>query len=298
MLVGEQQIKLNERLAKHTSYKVGGLASKYFTPNSEQDLLNFLSSNTDAELFWLGLGSNILIRDGGFAGTVIHTRFIEDEIKIVDSTSKGKLLRISAGTTCAKIAKFCAKNSLIGAEFFSGIPGTMGGALAMNAGAWGGETFNHLVSAQMVNNNGQVFDKTRDSFSVGYRHVELNPNEWFLAGLLFFEHGDATQATEKIKELLRVRNKTQPIGVYSCGSVFKNPSDAYAAELIESSKLKGVRVGDAEVSIKHANFIVNNGRATAKDVEDLIKLVQNEVLQTTGFKLEPEVRIIGKEQNL
>lgn len=299
MLVEEQQIKLNEELARHTSYRVGGVARTYFTPNSEQELINFLSTNkSENKLFWLGLGSNILIRDGGFNGTVIHTRFIKDEISILEETADGKLLRISAGTTCAKIAKFCAKNNLVEAEFFAGIPGTMGGALAMNAGAWGGETFNHLVTAIMINETGRVFNKNRQDFIFDYRHVELAKNEWFLAGVLFFKNGDSTQATAKIKELLKVRNKTQPVGVYSCGSVFKNPNGNYAAELIESSKLKGIELGGAVVSNKHANFIVNNGTATAKDIEDLIMLVQHEVLGKTGIKLEPEVRIIGEDQSL
>lgn len=289
-------LRLNEPLASYTSWHIGGCAQQYYRPASDEDLSEFLKSLThDEPLLWLGLGSNVLIADEGFAGTVIHTLKMPNSIEIIEQDPQlGLEIRIPAGTPCAKIAKFAAKHGVIGAEFFAGIPGTMGGALAMNAGAWGSETWSHVTGVEMINRNGEIIQRTPAEYQVSYRSVVCLKNEWFLAAKLKFLPGDLQAANTRIKELLQLRNATQPIGVLSCGSVFRNPDGKYAAELIEASKLKGKRIGDAEVSSKHANFIVNLGKATAQDVKALIAEIQDTVTRDHGVMLVPEVKFIGE----
>lgn len=284
----------NEPLAKHTSWNIGGVAKQYFCPQDDANLSEFLRSlHKDEPIFWLGLGSNVLIRDGGFPGTVIHTLKMPVQIAILHQDPMGLLIKVPAGIPCAKIAKFASKHNVVGAEFFAGIPGTMGGALAMNAGAFGGETWQHVRAVEMINRRGEIVRRLPSEFKVGYRTVEGNDQEWFLAAELYFKPGDQEQALLRIKELLKRRSETQPIGLPSCGSVFRNPEGKFAAELIEASKLKGMRVGDAEVSTKHANFIINTGAATAQDVETLITHIQQTVWQEHAVELCPEVKFIG-----
>lgn len=295
-IIGE--LLFNEFLEKYTSWRIGGPAKQYFRPQSAQDLSNFLQILApDEPLFWLGLGSNVLIRDAGFAGTVIHTLKALSKLTIISEDSvTGLVVRVEAGVPCAKIAKLAAKHFMVGAEFFAGIPGTMGGALAMNAGAFGGETWQHVVAVEVINRRGEISTRTPDYYKVAYRSVVGLAEEWFLAAHLKFLPGDQQQANQRIKELLRCRNATQPIGLPSCGSVFRNPIGKYAAELIEASKLKGSRIGGAEVSTKHANFIINLGNATARDVESLIKEVQLRVMEDHAIELCTEVKFIGSEE--
>lgn len=279
------EIRFDESLAPYTSWHIGGKAKRYYRPTNIKELSNFLQSiPSDENLLWLGLGSNVLIRDGGFNGTVLHT------IKLQEGTEY-----YSAGLTCAKLAKIIAKNGLAGAEFFAGIPGTLGGALAMNAGAWGGQTWDFVEFVETIDRHGTIRKRDKSDYKVGYRTVSGPDNEWFIAAKMNFPVGDSAAATLKIKDLLRIRAEKQPIGVLSCGSVFKNPPGKYAAELIEASKLKGTRVGNAEVSSKHANFIVNLGNALAADIEVLIARVQKKVLLDHGVKLQTEVRIVGEK---
>ncbi len=288
---------LNEPLARHTSWRIGGPAKQYFRPHDNAALQNFLQNLPITEpLFWLGLGSNVLIRDGGFDGTVIHTLKMQAQIEIISQDAEaGLLIRVDAGVPCAKIAKLGCKQFVVGAEFFAGIPGTIGGALAMNAGAFGSETWQHVVAVEVINRRGEIRVRTPEEYSVGYRSVVGPADEWFLAVQLKFMPGDQNQAQQRIKELLQRRSATQPIGLPSCGSVFRNPEGKYAAELIEASKLKGRRIGDAEISMKHANFIINLGQALARDVELLIQEVQQVVWNDHAVKLHPEVRFVGIE---
>lgn len=288
-------VRFNEPLASYTSWHIGGPAQRYYRPASNLDLSLFLQSISPSEpLFWLGLGSNVLIRDAGFAGTVIHTHKMLADLKVISPIAdSGLIMHVAAGVPCAKIARFAAKHAVVGAEFFSGIPGTMGGALAMNAGAWGSETWQHVVSVEVINRAGVITTRYPEEYIVGYRSVSAPTEEWFLSAQLRFFPGDQQEANLRIKELLQRRNATQPIGMLSCGSVFRNPDGKYAAELIEASKLKGRRIGGAEVSMKHANFIVNVGNASAHDVESLIAEIQSTVLQEHGILLTPEVKIIG-----
>jgi UDP-N-acetylmuramate dehydrogenase len=204
------------------------------------------------------------------------------------------ILRVEAGVTCAKVAKFCTKNALKDAAFLAGIPGTMGGALAMNAGAFGGETWNIVSKVETMNRRGQISVRDATSFEVGYRSVKMPAQTWFVAAHLKLTPGDTSTLENEIKALLAKRALTQPIGLPSCGSVFRNPPDDYAARLIESAGLKGHMIGGAQVSLKHANFIINTGTATAADIEALIHWVEAQVLEKTGVKLIREVKIIGE----
>ncbi|RLA21503.1 MAG: UDP-N-acetylenolpyruvoylglucosamine reductase, partial [Gammaproteobacteria bacterium] len=256
------------------------------------DLLHFLKSLPANEaVYWIGLGSNLLVRDGGIRGTVIYTRGRLNELYLRED---GRLY-VEAGVACAHVARFCSENGLTGAEFLAGIPGTMGGALAMNAGAFGGETWAAVESVDMTNSHGEVIFRKRKEFDVGYRQVNCAKDEWFLSAVLNFSAGDGAESRARVKELLAHRAATQPTKQPSCGSVFRNPEGDYAARLIESCGLKGRVIGGALVSEKHANFIVNSGDATADDIERLIVLVKEIVEKETGIQLHPEVCIVGEK---
>jgi UDP-N-acetylmuramate dehydrogenase len=291
------ELRFQEPLAKYTSWQIGGIAKQYYRPIDIIDLVNFLRwLPIDEPVFLLGHGSNVLIRDGGFPGTVIHIHNKLNNITIVDQSEQDEVIvRIEAGATCATLANFCQKHGLIGAEFYAGIPGTIGGALAMNAGCFGGETWPYVIKVETINRQGQQFTRFPEEFTIGYRKVVVPNNEWFIVGYFRFQLGDVVTARQKITELLAVRKQTQPIGELSCGSVFCNPPGMYAAKLIESSGLKGASIGKAIVSTKHANFILNQGGASAADIEALIKHVQQRVLEDHKVKLETEVKFVGVE---
>lgn len=286
-------LKLNESLAPYTAWHIGGKAQRYYRPADVSDLIQFLATlPKDEPLTWLGLGSNVLIADSGIKGTVIHTLGMdakEPEILSIDSV----LVRAPSGLPCAKLAKFCAKQGIIQAEFFAGIPGTIGGALTMNAGAFGGETWKCVEKVEVINRFGECHVRFPKDYQISYRTVKLPPEEWFIAGYFRFERGDSKEASDQIKQLLRRRSETQPIGVFSCGSVFKNPPEQFAARLIESSNLKCFRIGDGEISPKHANFIINHGKAKAKDMLAIIHHIQETVWNNYQVRLEPEVRLLG-----
>ena len=280
----------NEPLAKYTSWRVGGPAATMYLPEDKQDLIQFIKNLSDDEpLYWLGLGSNLLVRDGGINGTVINTRGRLKKMQLIDSTR----VYVEAGVPCAHVARYCADLGLSGAEFLAGIPGTMGGALKMNAGAFGGETWNIVDSVEMINQKGQLIRRDKNEFNVAYRSVKGREQEWFLAVEIVLNKGVSLLSQQKIKELLEKRNQTQPTNKPTCGSVFKNPPGDYAARLIEACGLKGFAIGGACVSEKHANFIENKGQATAKDIEQLIEHIQNQVKEQHGIQLETEVCKIG-----
>ena len=284
----------NEMLAKYTSWRVGGPARQLYLPAGRDDLLRFLRQQAAAgDLFWMGQGSNLLIRDGGINGTVINTRGRLKAMALTTATS----VTVEAGASCAQVARFCVRKGLTGGEFLAGIPGTIGGALKMNAGAFGGETWNIVNSVQLVNIQGELVSRQAKEFAVSYRRVEWpkQQQEWFLTATLHLTQGEALQSEKKIRELLTKRAQTQPTNLPSCGSVFRNPPADHAARLIELSGLKGHVIGGARVSDKHANFIVNTGRATAADIEALIEYVAEVVVQQQGVRLETEVCIVGEK---
>lgn len=281
----------NEPLAEYTTWRVGGPASKLYKPKSITDLALFLHKLPEVEpLLWLGLGSNSLIRDGGFSGTVILTQGCLKEMTLLDAQT----VKVEAGVSCASMARFCARNDLAGGEFWAGIPGTMGGALRMNAGCHGGETWQFVVALQTMNRKGEVITRKPEEYEVAYRHVSGPPEEWFISATFKLNPGKKETSLQVINELLERRTNTQPTNEYNCGSVFRNPVGNFAARLIESCGLKGFNIGGAMVSQKHANFIINDqGAATAADIEALIHLVQTKVREQTTIELMREVHIIG-----
>ncbi len=282
----------DEPLTKYTSWRVGGPAQHMYIPADKTDLIEFIAGLPETEsLYWIGLGSNLLVRDGGIRGTVINTRNRLKEMRLVDS----ERVYVESGAPCAHVARFCSDLGLTGAEFLAGIPGTMGGALKMNAGAFGGETWNIVDIVEMVNARGEVIERNRHEFDVAYRSVKGIDNEWFLSAQLKLQKGSTEAGLQDIKALLEKRNATQPTNRPTCGSVFKNPPNDHAARLIEACGLKGYSVGGAVVSEKHANFIENRGDATAMDIENLIEHIRTSVQAEFGIALQTEVCRIGEK---
>jgi UDP-N-acetylmuramate dehydrogenase len=284
------RVKRNEPMSRHTSWHVGGPAEIFFNPRDRADLASFLKSIPDyVPIHWIGLGSNLLVRDGRLNGVVISTLGTLDRLDRLNQT----MVYCEAGVACARIARQCVKWGLGPSEFFAGIPGTLGGALAMNAGAFGGETWHHVVEVQTMDRRGRERTRAANEYEVGYRTViGPAPDEWFVGAKLKFEHKPGINEA-RVRDLLERRKASQPIGEWSCGSVFTNPPGDHAARLIEASGLKGYRIGDASVSQKHANFIINHGQATAADVERLIVHVQETVERDHRVRLNTEVRIMG-----
>jgi UDP-N-acetylmuramate dehydrogenase len=277
-------------MSRHTSWHVGGAADFFFSPRDLSDLAGFVRQLPEGfPLLWIGLGSNLLVRDGGIRGAVISTHGALSSLERSSATR----IRVAAGVPCARIARQCVKWGLGPAEFFAGIPGTLGGALAMNAGAWGGETWHHVLEVEVLDRHGSRRTRTPADYEIGYRRVVGPADEWFLAAQLEFERKPGVNESA-IAKLLEKRRDTQPIGEWSCGSVFTNPPGDHAARLIESAGLKGFRIGDASVSDKHANFIINHGAARAADIEALIEHVRRTVAQVHGVELTTEVRIVGE----
>lgn len=288
------QIHDYEGLARYTSWRVGGAAKRFFKPADINDLSVFLQSLPETEsLTWLGLGSNILVREGGVQGTVIFTLNCLNKIDLLDN----RIVRVEAGIPCAKLAKFCAKNGLADSSFFAGIPGTVGGALMMNAGAFGGYTWEHVVAVETIDRHGKLRLREPSDFKIYYREIHAPSGEWFVAGHFHFDQGQPDKLQEEIKQLLHKRSTAQPIGVLSCGSVFRNPPGDFAARLIDETGLKGTKIGGAWVSDKHANFILNGGEASADDIEALINLVADRVEDQQKVRLIAEVHIIGEKNS-
>jgi len=278
-------------LLRYNSWRVGGMAERLYKPYDCADLSDFLKNLAPAEpLTWLGLGSNVLIRDGGIKGTVIITQGRLDGLAAVDAVT----VRAEAGVSCAKVARFCAKLGLTGVEFLAGVPGTIGGALAMNAGAFGSETWDYVSSVETMDRQGATHQRLPKDYELGYRSVKAPAEEWFIAAYFKCERGDAQTSINTINDFLKRRAATQPTNEPSCGSVFRNPPKDFAARLIEACALKGTRKGDACVSEKHANFIVNKGAATAADIEALIEEVAATVYAKQQVKLIKEVKILGE----
>ena len=276
-------LKYNEPMSKHCSLRSGGLTREFFSPKNVIELSEFLSGNLKQVLF-VGLGSNLLIRDHGFDGVTIHTKHLK-ELAI----SEG-IIKAESGTTLAKLSRFAQSNNKHGSEFLGAIPGSVGGALAMNAGAFGSEVWQYVVSVQTINLSGKIQQRKKSDFVIDYRSVShKHIDEFFLSARFDF---NLEQQNDDVRELLEKRNSTQPIGLPSCGSVFKNPNGNYAAELIEASGLKGFCLGGACVSEKHANYIINHDDATASDIENLINHIQNTVKSLYNVELETEIIII------
>lgn len=297
----------NEPMARHVSWRAGGSVQRAYLPADLEDLRLLVQAIPQEEpLHMTGLGSNLLVRDGGVRGVVVllhgalRKLAIESrEFGIPDAPpgmGESGLIYAEAGVASPKVARFAANHDLVGAEFLAGIPGTVGGALAMNAGCYGDETWNHVAQVLTLNRQGELKERPSADYVLGYRHVALHEaaEEWFVAGWLRFARGDGQAARARIKELLQQRIASQPLNQPNAGSVFRNPPGDFAARLIESCGLKGLRIGNAQVSEKHANFIVNLGGASAADIESVIEKVEETVEAKTNVRLMREVRIIGE----
>ena len=297
------ELRNAEPMSKHVSWRAGGNAKGFFRPFDLADLQAFLPTlPLDEPLLFVGLGSNLLVRDGGYLGTVILTTPMLHGLAL--DAHDANVVVAGAGVASPHVAKFAAKNGLAGAEWLAGVPGTIGGALAMNAGCYGTETWEQVVDCTTIDRQGALHTRTAADFDIGYRHVEplprhaapLTPHdeEWFVGARFRFPSGDAALAQARIKELLAKRMASQPLDKPNAGSTFRNPPGDFAARLIESCGLKGHTIGGAQVSTKHANFIINTGSATAADIENMIAHMQATVRAQTGIELVREVKIVGE----
>ncbi len=306
------QLRENEPMARHVSWRASGIADRAYSPADLGDLQEFLRALPATEpVYFVGLGSNLLIRDGGLRGTVIFTHWALRQLRL---EAGGGEICAQAGVASAKVARFSAVHGLTGAEFLAGIPGTVGGALAMNAGCFGSETWDIVARVRTVNRAGELCERTPADYHISYRTVVmkaeggrrmaegmrplsliLHPSEeWFVAATFRLSRGSGAESRRKIKELLERRIATQPLNQPNAGSVFRNPQGDYAARLIEACGLKGRVIGSAAISPQHANFIVNLGGARAADIEALIQLAESAVEERFGIELEREVKIIGE----
>jgi UDP-N-acetylmuramate dehydrogenase len=285
-------------MREQVSWRAGGTARRAYRPADLDDLLACLQGlPADEPLLFVGLGSNLLVRDGGFNGTALLLHAALRGLRM-----DGERIYAEAGVASPKLARFAARHGRTGAEFLAGIPGTVGGALAMNAGCYGGETWSFVDRVLAVTRRGEQIECGPADFEIGYRHVVARsggvfaePPAAFLAAWFAFPQGDGDAARARIAELLEKRRSTQPLELPNAGSVFRNPPGDFAARLIEAAGLKGLRKGGAQVSVRHANFIVNaEGRATAADIEALIEAVRNTVADRFGVELQTEVRIVGE----
>jgi UDP-N-acetylmuramate dehydrogenase len=302
------ELREREPMARHVSWRAGGATDRVYFPADLADLQDFLRTLPGVEpVYFVGLGSNLLVRDGGLRGTVIFTHWALKKVRL----ESGGAIYAQAGVACPKVARFAALHDLAGAEFLAGIPGTVGGALTMNAGCYGSETWNIVTKVNTIDRAAVLHERTAGQFSVGYRTVTRrchqipsipstgtletrgDVEEWFVAATFCLQRGNGDESRRKIRELLTRRITTQPLNQPNAGSVFRNPQGEYAAQLIEACGLKGRVIGGAMISLKHANFIVNRGNASAADIESLIDLAQGMVKRKFGIELEREVRIVG-----
>jgi UDP-N-acetylmuramate dehydrogenase len=289
-------LRLNEPMKKHLSWRAGGVASRAYVPADSADLAAFLATLPEHEpVCFVGLGSNLLVRDGGFRGTVVLVHDSHGAMRL-----EGDTVYAEAGVASPKAARFAAKHGLEGAEFLAGVPGTVGGALAMNAGCFGSETWDVVAKVVTVSRSGAARERAPSEFEIGYRHVELRgarlgEDEWFVSGWFRFRAGEVKRSRGRIQELLARRIATQPLELPNAGSVFRNPPGDHAARFIEACGLKGYAIGGARISEKHANFIVNpKGKASAADIEALIARARQAVKARFGIELILEVRIVGE----
>ena len=284
------RVSFGEPMAKHTSWRTGGKADIWFRPANRDELIAFVQElDADTPIHMVGLGSNILVRDGGIRGAVIA---VQDALTEMQSLGAGRVMA-EAGVACTVLARYCVRRELGPAEFFAGIPGTVGGALTMNAGAFGGETWDQVISVEVLDRSGAIHKRRPHEYQIGYRQVDAPvADEWFLSACFQFDENYDT-SMDKVKALVHERRDKQPLGLPSCGSVFRNPPNDHAARLIEAAGLKGLSIGGATVSTKHANFIINDGSASARDIEALIEHVQLVVARESGIELQREVHIIG-----
>lgn len=292
-ILNKEEVFIDEEMKKHTSFKVGGPADFLVKPRTESQILDLVSllKSENIPYIVVGNGSNLLVKDGGIRGVVIK---ISDNFN--DFRIEGNTLYAQSGALLSIIGKAVLNESLTGFEFASGIPGTLGGAIAMNAGAYGSEMKNIVKSVRMIDPNGKIVELNNDEMQFEYRKSIISNNEYIvLSSIIELEKGNFEEIRDKMRELTKSRVTKQPLNLPSAGSTFKRPEGYFAAKLIEDSGLKGLTLRGAQVSDKHSGFVVNLGNAKAKDILDLIYIVKNIVDSKFGISLEEEVKILGDE---
>jgi UDP-N-acetylmuramate dehydrogenase len=290
------EIRFDEPAEKYTSMGVGGRIDALIFPNDLRELMETVGILKIHRIPHIPVGNwtNLIVRQGGYRGALICLKGFH-RLEILRHEEGRIHVETGAGLSLSELVSLCAKEGFTGMEFCAGIPGSVGGAVRMNAGAFGGEIKDVILSLQLLDPDGGVRTVGRDSLLFSYRHLDM-PEETIIIGAAFgLKPGNKEQISARIHEILLRRKEKHPLEFKSAGSIFKNPADIPAGRLIEKAGLKGLRIGDAEVSAKHGNFIVNRGRASAEEVITLIDLVKKRVWETTGRRLESEVRIIGEE---
>lgn len=294
------ELKKNEPLSRHTSFGIGGPADVFACPVDRDDLIALLKEikKHGQKYFILGGGTNLLVKDGGFRGVVISlermdTIKIEREYRSVGGSFA--VVSAEAGSPLTRLHAFALEQGFTGLEFATGIPGTIGGAVCMNAGTAVGEMGDIIESVTFISPDGQLVTLGREEMGFGYRTSNIREGQLVVEAKVILRRDDKEKIRARVRELQEKRKERQPWGLKNAGSIFKNPHEESAGKLIETAKLKGRSVGDAQVSDKHANFIVNLGKATAKDVLALMEIVKQAVLETHGVRLEPEIKIIGED---
>ncbi len=294
------EVKLHEPMSGHTSFRIGGIADALVSPVDRQDLVALLQEIRDQRLPWvvLGGGTNLLVRDGGFRGVAISlNKMTSIEVSREYRSLGGSfaVVAVDAGAMLAKLLSFSVERGLTGFEFATGIPGTVGGAVCMNAGTAQGEMGDIIDTVTLVSPAGELILRHREEMGFGYRTANVPEDHVVLEAKIILRYGDAAKIKARVKQIMAGRKERQPWGLPNAGSVFKNPLDESAGKLIEAAGLKGLTVGGAQVSEKHANFIVNRGNAKAADVLKLMELIKEKVLDSHRVRLEPEIKIIGED---
>ena len=283
-------------LSRYTSLRVGGPADIMIYPSDVMELQKVICfSQTQAiPYFVIGRGSNLLIKDGGLKGIAIRLSLGFKRIKLLNRSRNHTSVLVEAGVSLNRLLKFCVGRGLSGLEFLSGIPGSIGGALAMNSGAQGRQMKDVTESLALITPQAEVIERSKEHLNFEYRKLHLPTGTIILKAQILMKHRSKRIILSEVEKIKKRRRQTQPLNLPSAGSIFKNPIGKSAGQLIEQTGLKGFRVGNAEISEKHANFIVNLGGATAKDILSIMKTIQNRVYQKTGIRLEPEIKIAGE----
>ncbi|AEB75113.1 UDP-N-acetylmuramate dehydrogenase [Clostridium botulinum] len=292
-ILDKEEIKNNVLMKSYTSFRVGGPADVFVTPNSYEKIRDVIKicKQYNVPYFILGNGSNLLVRDGGIRGVVINftklNKILVEETKVI----------AESGAVLSMVANAALKNDLTGLEFAHGIPGSVGGAVAMNAGAYNGEICQVIESATIIDSDGEIREICKEEMDLSYRNSLILKNGYIVLKATFkLQRGEHDSIKARMDDLMRRRKEKQPLEYPSAGSTFKRPEGYFAAKLIEDSELKGAHVGDAEVSVKHSGFIINKGNASAKDILDLIELVKKTVNDKFQVALNTEVRIVGEDK--
>ena len=284
---------MNEPLKKHTTYGIGGPADLMIFPKSKQDLIKVIEIINDnkIQLTILGSGSNVLVSDDGIRGVVISLKNSLKQIEVADN-----ILYAECGTMLGKIVRYAVKNDLIGLENLNGVPGTLGGALIMNAGAWGGEISENLVHVELINSKSEVKKIQKKDLNFSYRQSSFDKDDILLSAKFNLKKADKNIIKENFMEAQSGRKKSQPLNKRSAGSLFKNPKNSSAGKLLDDAGLKGFSIGDAKISEKHANFFINDGNASSSDMLMLIKKAHQEVKDRFNVNLSLEVKLLGFDE--